>query len=445
MEIVLLGHKGRDEATADRLKGHRMHVIGEWPNPGLVDKAESSGGKSYTLDKVTNVEAIADIVQDIQPDMFFTNFDEALAEGVVDTIRKRVADGRMRDLLIPCPNKEASKVEWDKFYLREIIDEIDPKYNPINFMATTPKEVHEAVAYFEDLGIEIAVKPRNLTVMGKHFDTFDEGKAYALKVLEAEDQEGVEVQEKLVGHEFTLQILTDGSTLIKPPATYDYPYREDEDKGPGTGGMGAFSMKDGLMPFITQEDYDEALVLMGQVLTKLKERGHDYKGVLYPTFFKTTEGLKIVEINARGGDPEFINTLDLMEDDVDFAEVLRLISLGELADDSVRYKKLASAMLYLVSPEYGYKKGPTYEFIMNPELLTKYNCRVRFSSAVRTGQNTYQTVGSSRAVGISSLGPEPWDARDNILEAIDKFFRKPLPLEFRKQVAEKAYISSLAA
>jgi phosphoribosylamine-glycine ligase len=375
MEIVLLGHKGRDEATADRLKGHRMHVIGEWPNPGLVDKAESSGGKSYTLDKVTNVEAIADIVQDIQPDMFFTNFDEALAEGVVDTIRKRVADGRMRDLLIPCPNKEASKVEWDKFYLREIIDEIDPKYNPINFMATTPKEVHEAVAYFEDLGIEIAVKPRNLTggtgvkVMGKHFDTFDEGKAYALKVL----------------------------------------------------------------------------VLMGQVLTKLKERGHDYKGVLYPTFFKTTEGLKIVEINARGGDPEFINTLDLMEDDVDFAEVLRLISLGELADDSVRYKKLASAMLYLVSPEYGYKKGPTYEFIMNPELLTKYNCRVRFSSAVRTGQNTYQTVGSSRAVGISSLGPEPWDARDNILEAIDKFFRKPLPLEFRKQVAEKAYISSLAA
>ncbi len=245
-------------------------------------------------------------------------------------------------------------------------------------MVQTAEEVHGAIDFFEVRHQEIVIKPRNLTggkgvkVMGKHFESFQEGEEYALHVLAAQNQTGVEVQEKLEGHEFTLQLLTDGSTMVKPPATYDYPYREDGDKGPGTGGMGSFTMPAGeQLPFITDNDYEEAVGLMEKVLLKLKEKGHDYKGVLYPTFFKTAEGLKIVEINARGGDPELVNTLDLMEDDVDFGEVLRSISAGELTEESVRYKKLASAMIYLVSPDYGYRKGTSYEFGLNPKIINE--------------------------------------------------------------------------
>ena len=450
MEIVILGQKGRDDAAAEYLAGHRLHVIGEWYNPGLVNKAEASGGEFHKIGSITNVELVADYVQAIRPDMFLTNSDDALAEGVVDAIQARVAAKRMPWLLMPCPDKETARVEWDKFYLRELINEINPKYNPVNFMAENPEDVREAIDFFRSQGIEIAVKPRGLTggkgvkVMGKHFETFAEGEAYALKVLTAGNQSGVEIQEKLEGHEFTLQIFTDGKTLIKPPATYDYPYREDGDKGFGTGGMGSFSMQAGeQLPFITQDDYDEAVKLMADLLIKMKERGHDYKGVLYPTFFKTPQGLKIVEVNARGGEGELINIMDVMEDDTDFGKVLQLIAMGELADDSVRYKKLATALLYLVAPEYPDRKGPVYEFQINPDVIRDNECRIRYASAELIAGNIYRTVGSSRVLALSALGETPWDARDKIHRAIAHGFRQPLPLDYRDEVAQEAYIRSL--
>lgn len=451
MEIVVLGHMGRDEAIVERLAEHKLHVLGQWENPGLSEKAYASGGNFQVIDSITEVEYVADYVQAVEPDMFVTNFDDSLAAGVVDSIKRRVDDRRMPDLWIPCPDKSASRVEWDKFYLRDIIDEIDPKFNPQNFMVQTSQMANEAITHFQDMEKAIVLKPRNLTggkgvrVQGKHFDTYQQGREYALQVLAADNQTGIEVQEKIEGHEFTLQLFTDGKTLIKPPITYDYPYREDGDCGPGTGGMGTFSMKPGEnLPFTDKDDYNEAVSLMKSLLVALEERGHDYKGVLYPTFFKTPQGLKIVEVNARGGDPELVNILDVMDDDVDIGEVLKSIAIGELEEGSIRYKKMASAMLYLVSPDYGYCAGPAYDFSMDPEVAKDFGCSVRFAAAEKTSEGNYRTVGSSRSVGISSVADTPWLARENILSYIQQGFQHPLSLHFRSQIAERVYIEELS-
>lgn len=444
MEIVLLGQKGRDDALADRLKGHKLHVIGLWENPGLVDKAKASGGSYQTVRKLSDISIIADMIQAIKPDMFLTNAEDALEAGIVDEIKKR-----MPDVLVPCPDKKAAQIEWDKFDLREIIASINNKYNPINFMAVNSKQVNQAVEHFRSLGIEVVIKPRNLTggkgvrVMGKHFTSYEQAKNYAIKVLESKNQKGVEIQEKLIGHEFTMQIFTDGQVMIKPPLTYDYPYREDGDKGPGTGGMGAFSVKDGLMPFLSTKEYEEVFNLSKQVLVKLKKLGRDYKGILYPSFFKTKDGIKIVEINARGGDPELINVIDLMEDYVDLGEVLSMIARGKLKPDSISYKKLASAMIYLVAPDYSYREDPSVDFDLNTEKIAANNCLIRFSAAERSTPGKYRTVKSSRVVGLSSLGRSPWEARQNIINAIEKSFNHPLSLHYRKQIADKAYIRTL--
>lgn len=445
MEIVLLGHMGRDEAMADRLlqEEHTLHVLGQWPNPGLVDKAVASGGQFKVINSIADVKTVANYVEDVEPDMFLTNFDDALAAGVIDTIKQRVVEHRLPDLLLPCPDQAAARIEWDKFYLRELINEIDPAYNPVNYMAETAEAIDDALHYFKKTDREVALKPRNLTggkgvkVQGKHFNTYEEARTYAKKVLASSDQTGIEIQEKLEGHEFTLQLFTDGKTLIKPPATYDYPYREDGDEGPGTGGMGAFSMQDGEhFPFMTQADYDEAIGLMDRLLDHMRDKKIDYKGVLYPTFFKTAEGLKIVETNARGGDPELINILDLMEDDVDFGEALHSIATGKLAADSIRYKKSASAMVYLVSPDYGYHQGACYQFSMNAKRIgNEYDSKVRFAAAKRSEQGHLYTVGSSRTVGLSALGNTPREARRKIHDAIKDCFGRPLPLEFRKDIA----------
>ena len=384
--------------------------------------------------------------------MFITNFDDALAANVVGAIKNRVKQRRMPNLYIPCPDKEASRIEWDKFYLRELINEINPKYNPINFMAVTDFEIKNAIDYFEKQNIEIVIKPRNLTggkgvkVMGKHFDSFLEGQQYAQQVLLDLSQTGVEIQEKLDGHEFTLQIFTDGKTLIRPPATFDYPYREDGDKGPGTGGMGSFSMNFGEnLPFITNDDYDEAFNLMDSLILNLKERGIDYKGILYPTFFKTTNGLKIVEINARGGDPELINILDLMEDDIDIGNVLKQIATGELINNSVRFKQLASAVIYLVSPGYGYKDTLDNDitFDLDHYSIISNDCRIRFAATKRVAGNKYKTVKTSRILALSANGQKPWDARKKIHNAISESFSGRISLDYRDDVAKKSYMLNL--
>lgn len=441
---------GRDEAVAERLDEHKLHILGQWENPGLVQKAEAGGGQFHTVEDIKDAEAIADMVQVIKPDMFLTNFDDSLAAGVVDALKRRVDEKRMPDLFIPCPDQASARIEWDKFYLRKLIEEINPDYNPLNFMAETPEEVAQAIDHFENQEKELVLKPRNLAsgkgvrVQGKHFDTYEEARQYGLQVLESNDQTGIEIQEKLPGHEFTFQFLTDGRILIDPPVTYDYPDRQDGDTGPGTGGMGSFSMKDGLLPFVTEEDYGEVRILMQDLLSALQERGLNYKGVLYPTFFKTPEGLKIVEINARGGDPELINVVDLMEDDVNFGEVLEQIAQGELSEKSIRYKKAASAVIYLVAPNYGYRKGLPEKFILNPEGVYAHDVKLRFGATERGKGHHYMTVGSSRTVGLSALGETPWEAGDKIHQAIQAGFGYPLPLDYRNDIAGKKYIKNLS-
>jgi phosphoribosylamine--glycine ligase len=199
------------------------------------------------------------------------------------------------------------------------------------------------------------------------------------------------------------------------------------------------------LPFLTKKDYDDMIGLGYKLLAEMKERGLDYKGVLYLTAFKQKSGRKrVVEVNARGGDPELVNIIDLFEDDVDYGEVLRLIARGELAQDSVRFKKLASAMIYLVSRGYGYEKEPELEFDLDMAAVKDKGAQTRFAAATRVEGNKYQTASTSRIVGFSALGRTPWAARKKVHEAIAAGFNGFVPFAYRDDVASKAYVQGLA-
>ncbi len=99
--------------------------------------------------------------------------------------------------------------------------------------------------------------------------------------------------------------------------------------------------------------------------------------------------------------------------------------------------------IYLVSPDYGYRKGPLYSFSFDMAVVEKLNCKVRFAATEGFGGDNYKTVGSSRSVGLSSLGETPWQAMSNIHAAIKTGFTQPLPLVFRSQVADETYIHNL--
>lgn len=452
---------GRDAAAVDNLleHGHQINAVGSWENPNVLDAVEASGGRFGIVADINDSEAIANFVQGVEPDLFYTHFDDSLAAGTIDAIQSRVNQGLMRPVLLASPNQESAKVEWDKFFLREILEKVAPEYNPdYNFMVTDQNSALAAIDFFESEGIQVVIKPRNPTggkgvkVMGKHLSSYDEARAYAHEVSNDPKQSGLEVQERmdvdengnLIGHEFTLQFITDGNVIIPVPATYDYPYREDGDQGPGTGGMGTFSQADGLLPFLDAKDYKDMLDLSYNVLEEMKKRGLDYKGVLYLTAFKQQSGKKkVVELNARGGDPELINIIDSFEDDTDYGEIQRLIALGELTPDSVRFKKLASAMIYAVSKGYGYEKEPQLNFDLDWVAVAAEGVRIRFAAGKRIDENRYQTTSTSRIVGFSALDSTPWAARQKVHNSIAAGFGGPVPFDYRNEVADETYVKRL--
>ncbi len=449
---MLAGQMARDDALAERLYTEcDLFVVAPEINPGLIDKV---GEDRYCpLDDMKNGKAIAAAAIDVKADMFITHSDDALAANVVGEVER--AYPRM---LMGSPNREASRVEWDKLFLRKLVAEIDTElgtsYNPdyryidsslSKSEATT--QVEQAVKHFKPKGLEIAVKPRNLTggkgvkVMGEQLESYEESKTYALNVLSSTSQEGVLIEERLEGPEFTVQAFTDGNLLIVPPATYDYPHRENGNTGLGTGGMGSFSMADGLLPFLSQDQYNEALDLMRDILDRID----GYKGVLYGSFFLTPKGLKITEINARGGDPELVNILDLLEDDVDMLDVYYRIAKGELKPESLRFKKLASTVVYLVSPDYAYKSKDDEniypdEFMLDEDIFAVHGCRTYFAGARRLRKNQYMTW-PARAVAISALGETPWEARDRIVQAVVEGTHGSL--DWRRDVGDKKYVRNL--
>lgn len=448
---MLAGQMGRDSAIAERLveEGCQVSAVSEFYNPSLRDAARESGGEIYIVKDSTDPNEVSSALNHARPNLFLTNQDEALQAGVIDTLK---SNAQNRDVLFASPEAEAARIEWDKFFGRSIIDEIDYQfsttYNPEHWLITTPIAAREAIRQFSEKNKEVVIKPRGLTggkgvkVMGPHLHDFAEAENYALEVLGRDGQVGVSIEEKLIGHEFTIQGLTDGLTLIAPPATYDYPYREDGDIGPGTGGMGCFTMAPGeQLPFLKLDDYEEALWVMRQALIKMKEQGREFKGVLYGSFFKTDAGLKVVEFNARMGDPEGISIVELLHEKTSLKETLRAVADGSLEERAVQFKKAASTVVYLVSPDYGYKHGTSYSFDIDPEVIAEHGCRAYFAAAYQQSNGSYRTAGASRTLAISTLAPTPWEARECIHRAINEGVSGKLA--FRHDIGDADYLQKL--
>jgi phosphoribosylamine--glycine ligase len=163
------------------------------------------------------------------------------------------------------------------------------------------------------------------------------------------------IEEKLEGEEFSLMSFCDGKKLRHMPAVQDHKRAYDGDKGPNTGGMGSYSAADHSLPFLTKVDVADARAMNERVATALAEEcGAPYRGILYGGFMATGDGVRLIEYNARFGDPECLNLLSLLE--TDFVRICRGIVDGTLADAPVEFASSASVCKYVV-PE-GYPESP---------------------------------------------------------------------------------------
>jgi phosphoribosylamine--glycine ligase len=308
--VLLVGGGGREHAIARAVTPDAdLYACASNRNPGIDALAEGFRALSET-----DADAVVEYAESVDADLAVVGPESALAAGVADALD---AAG----VYTFGPQAEAARIETDKAFQRRFMREESIPGCP-DFAVFEDTEA--ACEYIDDYDGDLAVKPVGLTggkgvkVIGDQV-TAAEAKAY----LRNSDYEGVVLEERLVGEEFTVQAFVADGEFRATPAVQDHKRAYEGDEGPNTGGMGSYTDATPHLPFMTPAEYAEAVEVLAATVDALD----GYKGVLYGQFMLTAEGVKVVEFNARFGDPEAMNTLPVLE--TPFVDVLTAARDGE--------------------------------------------------------------------------------------------------------------------
>jgi len=390
--ILLLGHGAREHAIAEAIKNSpqkpKLFAYMKANNPGIAKLSEQVQIGNYgDLEEIENFAKASAI------DIAVIGPEDPLSKGVVNALEQ---------IGIPCvgPKKELARLETSKSFTRLLAKKYNipgqPKFNVFNSLEGTRE-------FIEELDPNIVIKPDGLTggkgvrVQGDHFQTQEEAYQYCEEILKAHNS--VVIEEKLQGEEFSLQSFTDGKSLFDCPPVQDHKRAFVDDKGANTGGMGSYSTGK-LLPFMTQQDLEEAHSITEKFREALfKECGELYKGVMYGGFICTKDGVKLIEYNARLGDPEAMNVLPIMKND--FVAVLKAIIQGTLHKIKPDFKEVSTVCKYAV-PE-GYPTNPVEG---KQIFLGKVpdNVKIYYASVDRKDSDLFMS--KSRAVAFVGIAPD---------------------------------------
>jgi len=237
---------------------------------------------------------------------------------------------------------------------------------------------------------------KGVKLMGEHLQSVDDVLAFCNEIFNS--GESVVLEELLEGEEFSLQCFVAGEEVIPMPIAQDHKRAYDGDKGPNTGGMGSYSAENHLLPFISQEVVNEALEIIRKTAKALKEEtGDDYCGILYGGFMLTPHGLKLLEYNARFGDPEAMNVLPLLK--TPLVSIFKAMINRQLGDLPIEFSKQATVCKYIV-PD-GYPESPLKDEPIKVEekKVIKEGGELYYSSVNEIKSGEIITT-SSRAVAI---------------------------------------------
>ena len=334
MKVLVVGGGGREHAIASALaaSGSTIYSAMRNHNPGIARLA-----KEVKLVKETDVPAVVEFALARSVEMAVIGPEAPLEVGLVDALQ---AKG------VKCvgPTKAAARLEISKSFTRELMRKHQV---PGNIDFAVFDDLQGARRYVLDNDQEMVVKPVGLTggkgvkVMGEHLLNKEDTIRYLEEIFEHHiGGGGVVLEEKLVGEEFTLQAFCDGRNVIPMPLVQDHKRAYEGDVGPNTGGMGAYSQEDHLLPFVTARERDAALDIMRRTVAAMRAEGSEYRGILYGQFMNTRDGPRIIEFNARFGDPEAMNVLSIISSS--FTDVCTGIADGNLSLNKVAFMAMVA-------------------------------------------------------------------------------------------------------
>jgi phosphoribosylamine--glycine ligase len=224
---------------------------------------------------------------------------------------------------------------------------------------------------------------------------------------------GVLIEEKLEGKEFTIQCFVYGKNLITTPAVQDFKRLLPGDKGPNTASMGSFSDSGFLLPFMSEKDYLKAVNIIMKTLDAFnKETKEDCKGFLYGQFMKSKNGLKLIEYNFRPGDPEWLNTISIMNDNL--IDVIKY--LMDEKQKPVNFEEKATVCKYIVPKKYPEKLNQILNVKFEPKKINDLGVNIYYSSGLDSKDKL--RVGSERGIAFVSKAETISKANEMIEKAI---------------------------
>ena len=411
MKVLAVGGGGREHAAVEALyrSGSEIYAVMKNANPGIISRS-----KDHLLCDEKDIERVCEYAKEKGVELAFIGPEAPLEAGIVDALE---AVG----VKCAAPTKAAARIETSKTFMRELVEKHKIAGN-LGFAHFD--NAADAEAYLKTIDHEIVVKPVGLTggkgvkVQGEHLHSFEDTMEYIHEIFDNNiGGAGVILEEKAVGEEFTQMVFVDGKHIIPLPLVQDHKRAYEGDVGPNTGGMGSYTDSDHLLPFIDSSERQAAMSILQQIVDAMADEGCPYHGTMYGQFMLTVNGPKIIEINARFGDPEAMNVLSILE--TSFEDICMKMASGTL-DDNVKFSDKATVCKYVVPRGYGTKSESGHEISVDEQGVRGSGAVVYYANVdMKDGK---LVTGTSRSLGIVGVADTLEEAERNC-EAALKFVK----------------------
>jgi len=410
MRILVVGSGGREHALCWK--------IAQSPKCEKLYAAPGNGGMSECAQVVDigadDIEGLLRFAKDKKIDLAIVGPEAPLVKGIVDIFEKE-------GLRIFGPSKDLALLEGSKVFAKELMKRLNVPTADFRIF----EKYEEAVKYLDTKTTPIVVKADGLcagkgVVVAKTIgDAKDAAKKMLVDKVFGEAGNRIIIEECLFGEEASIIVISDGHTIVPLASSQDHKRVFDGDKGPNTGGMGAYSPA----PVVTDALFKKILdAVISPIINSFAADGRPYKGVLYAGIMLTPEGPKVLEFNVRFGDPETQAVLPRLKSDL--VDVIEKAVTGRLAGCVLEWDRRPCVSVVIASGGYpgDYEKGME---IKGLDEVKKMKYAVVFHAGTKTGrrstdgQNLFITSGG-RVLNVTALGADIRNAIDNCYNAVDK-------------------------
>jgi phosphoribosylamine--glycine ligase len=422
MKVLVVGGGGREHALVWKLKqSPRVSKIFCAPgNAGIGQLAELVELKD------TGISGLADFAEENRVDLTVVGPEAPLIAGLVDEFERR-------GLSVFGPSKAAAELEGSKAFAKAFMD----KYSIPTAKYRVFEDALEAQEYVRAIGAPLVVKADGIAAgKGVIVASSEEEAIEAINKIMVERAFGqsgnkILIEEKLEGEEATLLAFSDGNTIVPMVSSQDHKAVYDGDKGPNTGGMGAYSPAPIVTSEVMQKAMDDILI---PTIKGMKAEGRLYKGVLYAGLMIKDGQLKVLEFNVRFGDPETQVVLPRLKTDI--VDIMEAVIKGRLHEMELEWDDRLALCVVLASGGYpgSYEKGKP---IVGLEELVDLEDITSFHSGTSEYNGKIVTSGG-RVLGITALGNDVNEARQKAYHSINRLSFEGM--HFRKDIGIKALV-----